>query len=147
MCSLRLLVVFIFYLIIKHKLILFYLFRIIPEEGVVTETQLPEESMIANLAMMEDHLVRNGLDRANRYHDDIRPTNPPNFLKPLAPQVGLRESAPAHFETCVEPTNDPSLTVEWYKDGKPVSMGMYNYTFFYIDYVMQMFKEVEVLFH
>ncbi|CAH8435558.1 unnamed protein product [Schistosoma haematobium] len=96
---------------------------IIPEEGVVTETQLPEESMIANLAMMEDHLVRNGLDRANRYHDDIRPTNPPNFLKPLAPQVGLRESAPAHFETCVEPTNDPSLTVEWYKDGKPVSMG------------------------
>ncbi|TNN16637.1 Titin isoform 1 [Schistosoma japonicum] len=96
---------------------------IIPEEGVVTETQLPEESMIANLAMMEDHLVKNGLDRANRYHDDIRPTNPPVFLKPLAPQVGLRESAPAHFETCVEPTNDNSLTVEWYKDGKPVSMG------------------------
>ncbi|CAH8430008.1 unnamed protein product [Schistosoma turkestanicum] len=96
---------------------------IIPEEGVVTETQLPEESMIANLAMMEDHLIRNGLDRDNRYHDEVRPAHPPTFLKPLVPQIDLRESAPAHFETYVEPVNDNSLTVEWYKDGKPVSMG------------------------
>ncbi|VDQ12792.1 unnamed protein product [Trichobilharzia regenti] len=96
---------------------------IIPEDRVVTDTQLPEESMIANLAMMEDHLVQNGINRSTRYHDDVRPTNPPNFLKPLAPQIGLQESAPAHFETIVEPSNDPSLIVEWYKDGKPVSMG------------------------
>lgn len=96
---------------------------VIPEEGVVTETQLPEESMIANLAAMENQMLQNGYERNNRYRDEAKSTRPPQFLKPLSPQVGLRESAPAHFETILEPANDSSLIVEWFKDGKPVSMG------------------------
>ncbi|CAH8664362.1 unnamed protein product [Dicrocoelium dendriticum] len=96
---------------------------VIPEEGVVTETQLPEESMVANLAAMENQMMQNGYERNNRYRDEAKSTRPPQFLKPLSPQVDLRESAPAHFETILEPANDSSLVVEWFKDGKPVSMG------------------------
>lgn len=102
---------------------LFQFISVIPEEGVVTETQLPEESMVASLAAMENQMMQNGMDRGPRYRDESRPTRPPTFLKPLNPQTGIRESAPAHFETLIEPANDATLSVEWYKDGKPVSMG------------------------
>ncbi|KAA3681744.1 uncharacterized protein DEA37_0013148 [Paragonimus westermani] len=96
---------------------------VIPEEGVVTDSQLPEESMIASLAAMENQMVQNGLARGARYRDEPKSTRPPQFMKPLNPQIGVREATQAHFETIVEPANDASLTVEWYKDGKPVSMG------------------------
>ncbi|KAF6776463.1 hypothetical protein AHF37_04120 [Paragonimus kellicotti] len=96
---------------------------VIPEEGVVTDSQLPEESMIASLAAMENQMVQNGLARGARYRDEPKSTRPPQFVKPLSPQIGVKEATQAHFETIVEPANDASLTVEWYKDGKPVSMG------------------------
>ncbi|GAA36595.2 titin [Clonorchis sinensis] len=97
--------------------------NVIPEENVITDSQLPDESMIANLAAMENQMMQNGLARGTRYRDEPKSTRLPQFVKPLNPQTGLRESAPAHFETIIEPANDSSLEVEWYKDGKPVSMG------------------------
>lgn len=81
--------------------------------------------MVANLAAMENNMYQNGLAREARYRDEPRFTQPPNFVKPLAPQVGIAEGNAAHFETVVDPASDGSLTVEWYKDGKPVSMGEY----------------------
>ncbi|CAL8099627.1 unnamed protein product [Calicophoron daubneyi] len=95
---------------------------VIPEEKVVTDTQLPEESMVANLAAFENQMMQNG-SIGDRYPDESRSTRPPQFVRALAPQTGIKEGAPAHFETVVEPANDATLTIEWYKDGKPVAMG------------------------
>ena len=47
-----------------------------------------------------------------------------------APQFGhqlknltIDEGVPAHFETTLTPVNDPTMKVEWYFNGKAVSMG------------------------
>lgn len=94
--------------------------RIIAEDDVITDSQLPEESMIRNLAEMEDQMALNG---APRQYEEKKFTQPPQFLRPLLPQVSLKENERAKFETFVQPANDPSLTVDWYKDGKPITNG------------------------
>lgn len=93
---------------------------IIPEDSVITESQLPEESMIMNLAAMENQLAMNGMPRRE---DEVKFTSPPQFLRPLLPQINLKENERAKFETFVQPANDPSLTVEWFKNGEPLKTG------------------------
>ena len=97
-------------------------FRIIPEDSVVTDSQLPEESMIMNLAAMENQLAMNG---SPRREEETKFTSPPQFLRPLLPQINLKENERAKFETFVQPANDPSLSVEWFKDGEPLKTGTY----------------------
>ncbi|KAM7536708.1 hypothetical protein Aperf_G00000086127 [Anoplocephala perfoliata] len=93
---------------------------IVPEDNVVTDSQLPDESMIMNLAAMENQLAMNGTARRE---DEVKFTSPPQFVRPLLPQLGLKENERAKFETFVQPANDPSLTVEWFKDGEPLKTG------------------------
>lgn len=47
----------------------------------------------------------------------------PRFLSKLKPQEGLREGNNAHFECKLEPVADSNLKVEWFKNGKPVTVG------------------------
>lgn len=91
-----------------------------PEDSVITDSQLPEESMIMNLAAMENQLAMNG---TSRREDEVKFTTPPQFLRPLLPQINLKENERAKFETFVQPSNDPSMTVEWFKDGEPLKTG------------------------
>ncbi|VUZ41207.1 unnamed protein product [Hymenolepis diminuta] len=93
---------------------------IVPEDSVITDSQLPEESMIMNLAAMENQLAMNG---TSRREDEVKFTTPPQFLRPLLPQINLKENERAKFETFVQPSNDPSMTVEWFKDGEPLKTG------------------------
>lgn len=95
--------------------------RVVPEDNVVTDSQLPEESMIMNLAAMENQLAMNGTPRRE---EEAKFTSPPQFIRPLMPQLGLKENERAKFETFVQPANDPSLTVDWFKDGEPLKTGM-----------------------
>ncbi|KAM3171967.1 hypothetical protein ACTXT7_015514, partial [Hymenolepis weldensis] len=90
---------------------------IVPEDSVITDSQLPEESMIMNLAAMENQLAMND---TSRREDEVKFTTPPQFLRPLLPQINLKENERAKFETFVQPSNDPSMTVEWFKDGEPL---------------------------
>ncbi|CUT98923.1 titin [Echinococcus multilocularis] len=93
---------------------------IVPEDSVVTDSQLPDESMIMNLAAVENQLAMNGTPRRE---EEVKFTSPPQFLRPLLPQIGLKENERAKFETFVQPANDPSLTVDWFKDGEPLKTG------------------------
>ncbi|VDM27071.1 unnamed protein product, partial [Hydatigera taeniaeformis] len=94
---------------------------VLSEDNVVTDSQLPDESMIMNLAAMENQLAMNG---TSRREEEVKFTSPPQFLRPLIPQVGLKENERAKFETFVQPANDPSLTVDWFKDGEPLKTGI-----------------------
>ena len=96
---------------------------------MVTDSQLPEESMIMNLAAMENQLAMNGTPRRE---DEAKFTTPPQFLRPLLPQIGLKENERAKFETFVQPANDPSLSVEWYKDGEPLKTGTHLSLFWHL---------------
>ena len=49
---------------------------------------------------------------------------PPEFKTPIKDQLNIRENAFAHFEARLEPLGDPTLRVEWFKDGRPVEASM-----------------------
>ena len=47
----------------------------------------------------------------------------PRFLTKPRSLAGLHEGQNAHFEAKLEPLADPHLRVEWFKDGRPVTVG------------------------
>jgi titin len=46
----------------------------------------------------------------------------PKFLT-RPKDLNLKEQMRAHFECKLDPINDPNLTVEWFKDGRPMMVG------------------------
>merc|ERR1719158_1261385 len=64
-----------------------------------------------------------GLGRAkNDLPSEEDLNQPPEFLSPLSDQM-LAENSLAPFETRLTPINDPSMRVEWFHNGKPISSG------------------------
>lgn len=45
----------------------------------------------------------------------------PVFIRPLQDLGELQEGRNAHFEAQLTPVSDPTMKVEWYKDGKPIT--------------------------
>lgn len=45
----------------------------------------------------------------------------PVFIRPLQNLGNLEEGRNAHFEAQLAPVSDPSMRVEWYKDGRPIT--------------------------
>lgn len=46
---------------------------------------------------------------------------PPVFIRPLKDLGEFEEGKNVHFEAQVTPVNDPTMRVEWYKDGRPIT--------------------------
>ncbi len=76
--------------------------------------------MMANLEAMESAMM-NGSARHSDEND--RKFGVPQFMHALAPLLHLKEAEGARFQTLVQPPNDPSLPVEWYKNNEPLSSG------------------------
>lgn len=49
----------------------------------------------------------------------------PVFIRPLQDLGELQEGRNAHFEAQLTPVSDPTMKVEWYKDGKPITASEY----------------------
>uniref|UniRef100_A0A182WJ15 Ig-like domain-containing protein n=1 Tax=Anopheles minimus TaxID=112268 RepID=A0A182WJ15_9DIPT len=45
----------------------------------------------------------------------------PGFTRPLQDLGELEEGRNAHFEAQITPVSDPTMRVEWYKDGRPIT--------------------------
>lgn len=45
----------------------------------------------------------------------------PVFIRPLKNLGELQEGRNAHFEAQITPVSDPTMKVEWYKDGRPIT--------------------------
>lgn len=45
----------------------------------------------------------------------------PSFIRPLVNLGNLEEGRNAHFEAQLAPVSDPTMRVEWYKDGRPIT--------------------------
>ncbi|RWS09309.1 titin-like isoform X1, partial [Dinothrombium tinctorium] len=54
---------------------------------------------------------------------DIVINEKPKFTAPLSGPDLLNEGQSAHFETRLEPKNDPAMTVEWFLNGRPLPVG------------------------
>ncbi|GLH07319.1 LOW QUALITY PROTEIN: Titin [Gryllus bimaculatus] len=59
----------------------------------------------------------------------------PNFIRPLQNLGELQEGRNAHFEAQLTPVSDPSMKVEWYKDGKTITASSRITTLFNFGYV------------
>jgi hypothetical protein len=60
---------------------------------------------------------------------------PPKILGPLKGTNKIVEGQNAHFETRVEPQNDPGLKIEWLFNGKPVTAANRTQTYSDFGYV------------
>uniref|UniRef100_A0A1B6CYN2 Ig-like domain-containing protein n=1 Tax=Clastoptera arizonana TaxID=38151 RepID=A0A1B6CYN2_9HEMI len=59
----------------------------------------------------------------------------PNFIRPLHDLGQLNEGRNAHFEAQLTPVSDPTMKVEWYKDGKSITASSRITTIFNFGYV------------
>lgn len=50
----------------------------------------------------------------------------PVFIRPLQDLGELQEGRNAHFEAQLTPVSDPSMKVEWYKDGRTITASKIN---------------------
>lgn len=62
--------------------------------------------------------------------EDTGPQQKPTFIKPLENLDNLMEGAFARFEAQIQPVNDPTMRVEWFVNGRPLtSSSRINTTF------------------
>lgn len=80
------------------------------------ETQHP--SGLEKIQYLED----SSRYKKTEYVDEVIKIKP-RFLTKPKPLENQREGAHAHFECKLEPVTDPNLKVEWFKDGRPVTIG------------------------
>ncbi|XP_054706308.1 titin-like isoform X2 [Uloborus diversus] len=103
-------------------------FICISKKSVVVETQHPEG--LQKIQHLED---------SSRYQRDVQEdvsfTQKPTFKTELIGKSQLIEGQSAHFETRLEPMGDPSMTVEWYFNGLPLTTGHRFKTYFDFGYV------------
>ncbi|XP_018397088.1 PREDICTED: titin [Cyphomyrmex costatus] len=90
--------------------------RVHAKKDLLLESQHPEG--LERIQYLED---------ASRYkrHElvDEVVTVKPKFITNPKNQENLREGQHAHFECKLEPVTDPNLKVEWFKNGRPVTIG------------------------
>ena len=63
------------------------------------------------------------MDRTVEPFFDLGPQAPPVFTKNLVSMDTLIEGQSVHLEAQVEPKTDPSLRVEWFKNGVALGSG------------------------
>lgn len=90
--------------------------RVISQRDLITETQ--NQSGLEKIQYLED---------SSRYKrsefEDEQVNVKPRFVTKPKDLTKLREGQHAHFECKLEPVTDPNLKVEWFKNGRPVTVG------------------------
>ena len=80
-----------------------------------------------NLAQLEALEMRREAGASGRLHGDweneIEISVAPRFVSHARSLDNMVEGQNAHFEAKIEPLGDPTLHVEWFKDGRPVTLG------------------------
>uniref|UniRef100_A0A0K8UMS0 Regulatory protein zeste n=1 Tax=Bactrocera latifrons TaxID=174628 RepID=A0A0K8UMS0_BACLA len=90
--------------------------RIIAKSDLILETQ--NESGLQKIAYLED----SSRYRRSEFVDEIVNVRP-RFLTHPKSLTNTREGGHAHFECKIEPVTDPNLKVEWFKNGRPITVG------------------------
>lgn len=90
--------------------------RIIAKKDLVMESQYP--AGLEKIQYLEDA----SRFQRKEYIEEVVQTRPRFLTKPKSIE-NSKEGQHAHFECKVEPVTDPNLKVEWFKDGRPVTVG------------------------
>ncbi|KAK0090259.1 hypothetical protein PV325_001954 [Microctonus aethiopoides] len=84
--------------------------------SIIHETQ--HEAALKKIQYLEDDSRYKRVE-----HDDSFIAEKPKFGRPLKNIEHLPEGKSAHLEATLTPVNDPTMVVEWYRDGKPIPQG------------------------
>lgn len=60
-----------------------------------------------------------------RHGEEDRVYPPPQFIVPLR-DISQTEGGKIHFEGRIEPVGDPSMYVEWFLNGRPLTASTYS---------------------
>ncbi|KMY97015.1 uncharacterized protein Dsimw501_GD13415, isoform H [Drosophila simulans] len=90
--------------------------RIIAKNDLILETQ--NESGLQKIQYLEDSTRH----RRSEFVDEVVNIRP-RFLTHPKSLTNTREGGHAHFECKIEPVTDPNLKVEWFKNGRPITVG------------------------
>lgn len=71
---------------------------------------------LQQIQQLEDYSKYQRLDSV-----DENVNQKPSFIRPLINLGNLEEGRNAHFEAQLAPVSDPTMRVEWYKDGRPIT--------------------------
>ncbi|OTF80119.1 hypothetical protein BLA29_006130, partial [Euroglyphus maynei] len=83
-------------------------------KSIQTDTMY-EETVLKKLNVLEHHHPKTAAEI-----DDEKTQQKPIFTQPLHNVYNIREGANAHLECRLIPVNDPSMKIDWYKDGRPL---------------------------
>lgn len=112
-----------------------------PEAKLTSATGIAEQQVyIEKTAQLEQY--QQSRTSLQRMESLVEPNQPPQFTTPLQDQLNVREGGFAHFEARLEPMGDHSMTVEWFKDNKPVDASSRITSFFNFGYVALTIKQV-----
>lgn len=91
-------------------------------------SQHPES--LQYIQQLEDY---SKFQRSESYDETVNQR--PHFIRPLHDLGELQEGRNAHFEAQLTPVSDPTMKVEWYKDGRPITASSRISTIFNFGYV------------
>ncbi len=84
--------------------------QVMPRHTILTDTQHPQS--LERIRALEEPKAPPGAPQ-----EPLQQA--PKFVQPLEP-CARYEGQPGHFECRVTPISDPKLTIQWFKDGKPL---------------------------
>lgn len=88
------------------------------KDSIVTTTLHPMgQQGLESIKLLEQTVERETIE-------ELKPEFPkPIFVEPLKPSFNVNEGQGLHMEARVEPSNDPSLEIEWLFNGQPLISG------------------------
>lgn len=102
-------------------------------------TVISKKSIITDVQYEDGWEKIRHLEDSSRYHgtreEEIEINERPKFTSPLVGPDSLVEAKSAHFETRLEPMSDPTMKVEWFFNGRPLTTGHRFKTYFDFGYV------------
>ncbi|EEB18956.1 conserved hypothetical protein [Pediculus humanus corporis] len=88
--------------------------------GIDLEPQLPSQFKTGTESLQK---LEESLNKKEEILPSEETPNPPKFIVELKDCLNAQEAKSVHFECRVEPTNDPTMRIDWFHNGKPFATG------------------------
>ena len=93
-----------------------------PDHNQLAMSSLAYSSM-SQLEAVEQRSAASQQHHKLAWEEDVEQFTAPHFVSLPRNQDNLVEGQNAHFEAKIEPLADPNLHIEWFLDGKPITIG------------------------
>lgn len=89
-------------------------------QGIIMEPQLPSNFRSGTESIQK---LEELLHKKDEILSEEEKPNPPRFIVEVKDNVDVPEGGPIHFDCRVEPTNDSTMRIDWFHNGRPFATG------------------------